>query len=272
MGFADASALERSGQDRFSGAIAPGWDIVGAANGGYLLAIAARAATMRSGRPDPVSVTGHFLAPGRPGPVSVETEVLKEGRQFSSVSARIFDANGRMLVASLGSYGDLTSFGSPERIDSEPPRLPPAHTLARMEPTDTFPPPFSANVDLRIHPDDVPYEAPNRQDLLQIRGWFKWPADEPIDSLGLVVATDAFPPAIFNAGLPIAWTPTLELTVHLRRRPEPDDWLRCLFTTRFVTGGFLEEDGEVWNRSGELIAQSRQIALVPKQQSEASPQ
>ena len=272
MGFADASALEQSDQDLFSGAIAPGWDIVGAANGGYLLAIAARAATMRSGRADPVSVTGHFLAPGRPGPITVETEVLKEGRRFASVAARIFDASGRMLVATLGSYGDLTTTGSPERIDSEPPRLPPANTLSRVEATDTFPPPFSANVDMRIHPDDVPFASPTRQNSLQIRGWFGWPGDEPLDSLGLVVASDAFPPVIFNADLPIAWTPTLELTVHLRRRPEPDDWLRCLFTTRFVTGGFLEEDGEIWNAAGELIAQSRQIALVPKQEPEASPQ
>ena len=81
--------------------------------------------------------------------------------------------------------------------------------------------------------------------------------------VGLLVAVDAFPPTVFNANLPVAWTPTIELTAHVRARPEPG-WLRCVFTTRFITGGFLEEDGEIWDASGRLVAQSRQLALLPR--------
>jgi hypothetical protein len=77
------------------------------------------------------------------------------------------------------------------------------------------------------------------------------------------VATDAFPPTAFDARLPLGWTPTVELTAHVRARPEPG-WLRCRFTTPFVTGGFLEEDGEVWDASGRSVARSRQLALVPR--------
>ena len=94
-------------------------------------------------------------------------------------------------------------------------------------------------------------------------GWFRFPGEEAGDWLGFSVAVDAFPPTVFRAGLPVAWTPTLELTAHIRARPEPG-WLRCAFTTRFITGGFLEEDGEVWDASGRLVAQSRQLALVPR--------
>jgi acyl-CoA thioesterase len=43
-----------------------------------------------------------------------------------------------------------------------------------------------------------------------------------------------------------------------------EGWLRCRFTTRFVTGGYLEEDGEVWDEAGRLVAQSRQLALLPR--------
>ena len=82
-------------------------------------------------------------------------------------------------------------------------------------------------------------------------------------AFGLLLAVDAFPPTAFNTRLPVAWTPTVELTAHVRARPVPG-WVRCRFSTRFVTGGFLEEDGEVWDERGRLVAQSRQLALVPR--------
>lgn len=53
------------------------------------------------------------------------------------------------------------------------------------------------------------------------------------------------------------------MTTHVRGIPEPG-WLRCKFTTRFITGGVLEEDGEVWDSTGRLVAQSRQLALMPR--------
>jgi hypothetical protein len=64
----------------WSGAIAPGWDIVANANGGYLLAIAARALGAALGRPDPVTISAHYLAPGKPGEVTIRTEVIKQDR------------------------------------------------------------------------------------------------------------------------------------------------------------------------------------------------
>jgi acyl-CoA thioesterase len=57
--------------------------------------------------------------------------------------------------------------------------------------------------------------------------------------------------------------PTLELTAHVRARPAPG-LLACDVRTRFVSAGFLEVDGEYWDSTGTLVAQSRQLALVPR--------
>jgi acyl-CoA thioesterase len=54
---------------------------------------------------------------------------------------------------------------------------------------------------------------------------------------------------------------TIQLTVHLRAKPAPG-WLACRATTRFVSGGYHEEDFEIWDANGTLVAQSRQLALL----------
>jgi Thioesterase-like superfamily len=198
--FATATAVQPIAAGQWSASIHPGWDIAGNANGGYLLAMATRALAGAAGRPDPVTVTAHYLSPGQPGRVEITTQILKEGRRFA-----------------VGTATMVSGSRPPGRQSGRP----------------------------------------------LMRGWFRLPRGEHLDSVALLCAVDAFPPTAFNARLPVAWTPTVELTAHIRANPAPG-WLRCRFSTRFVTAGFLEEDGEVWDSDGRLVGQSRQLALVPR--------
>jgi hypothetical protein len=63
--FAAATAVQPAAPGEWAASIAPGWEIAGNANGGYLLAMAARALAGATGRPDPVTATAHYLSPGR---------------------------------------------------------------------------------------------------------------------------------------------------------------------------------------------------------------
>jgi acyl-CoA thioesterase len=269
MTFAEATAVQlaSAGDGHYTATIAEGWDIAGNANGGYLMSIAARAITTATGKPDPLTVTGHFLAPGRPGPIDVHVVVHRRGGRHCTASATLTDAGGKPILVTLATTTDLSRASGPERVDSEPPPIPDPDDCYAVEPTETFPPPFMGQVELRIHPDDANFrsDVPTRAHRGQprMRGWFRLRGEQPIDTHALLLATDAFPPTIFNADLPVAWTPTVELTSHIRDLPTPG-WLRCSFATRFITGGYLEEDGEIWDTHGRLIAQSRQLALVPR--------
>lgn len=263
MTFAADTAIATTDGAGYTGQIVDGWDVVGNANGGYLMTIAARAMADAADRPDPVSITCHFLAPGKPGPVSIRPEIIKRGRTLTTVRADLREADHTLLTA-LGTFSDLTALEGPVRVDATPPDLPRPNECVRVRPSPAgLPPPLMGKIELRLHPDDVGFAADDGDTTPLIRGWLRPLEGEPLDVFMLLLAVDCFPPTIFKTGLPVAWTPTVELTAHIRGVPEPG-WLRCRFSTRFITGGMLEEDGEVWDNSDRLVAQSRQLALIPR--------
>jgi hypothetical protein len=68
------------------------------------------------------------------------------------------------------------------------------------------------------------------------------------------------PPAVLDLDLG-GWVPTVQLTVHLRGRPAPG-WLRVRSTTKAMIDGYLDEEAEFWDSDGNLVAQSRRLAML----------
>jgi acyl-CoA thioesterase len=189
-------------------------------------------------------------------------DIVKQGRSFGTASATLATPDQPLLLA-VGTFGHLVDQGGPQLVEQTPPPMPSPDRCTPVEPAGRFPPPLMGKIELRLHPDDMGFAQGRPSGQAVIRGWFRLRDGEAIDTIALLCAADAFPPAVFNANLPVSWVPTVELTTHIRHRPAPG-WLRCRFASRFVTGGFLEEDGEVWDASGRLVAQSRQLALIPR--------
>lgn len=265
MSFRDASDVIASGENLWRAELAENWDIVGNTNGGYMQAIAARASSLSVGGRDPVAVTGHFTRPGHTGPITIETEVVRHGRRFSVVRARMSQEDS-IILETLGTYTEEAT--ETEEIllsDIPPPEMPtPEQCLPVMPAPDggPFPPPFVGELDMRVDSEmagallsgDAGSEA-------LVRGWLRLKDGAELDPFSLILAADAFPPTAFAASLPVGWTPTLELTVHIRR-PQAKGWLQCQFESHFITNGYIEEDGLVWDEDGRIVAQSRQLSLV----------
>jgi acyl-CoA thioesterase len=260
--FRTDTAVSPVGDGRYAANIVDGWDINGNANGGYLLAIAARAIAAESGRPDPYTITAHYLAPGKPGPITVDVDIVRSGRLMVTSTARMRDSEGKVLMQLLAGCGDLATSAGPEQITIAPPDVPPPDECASTT-NDLVPMPFRARIEVRLHPDDAGFVRGEPSGQAVIRGWFRLRDSESLDTIAVLQAVDAFPPAVFNTSLPVSWVPTLELTTHVRARAE-GEWLRCRLSTNVVAGGFLEEESEVWDEQGRFIAQSRQLALVPR--------
>lgn len=251
----------------------PGWRIGGGINGGLLLALVGNALRAELGRdgghPDPFSLSAYYLSAGRPGPAEIRTELVRRGRTFSTGAATLFQAaeDGAPVerLRVLASYGDLSAAEGDVRTSATPPELPPPDQCIS---TEHAPPAFLTQaallerLDLRLDPACVGWALGQPSGVGKIQGWLRLADGREPDPLMLLLAVDALPPVTFDLGLP-GWTPTLELTAHVRARPVPG-WLRVVHSTRNLAGGLLEEDAEVWDESGRLVAQSRQLAVVPR--------
>ena len=188
--------------------IVSGWDINGNANGGYLMALAGRAMRDAAGRPDPISVTAHYLAPGRPGPVQVDSTVVKAGRRFATVSAQLRSGD-KPIMQLVGAFGDLASTESFEHVTSVPPDLPPFEECPlRERQQGTAEVALNDRTEVRLHPDHLGWLRGERSGSAEMAGWFAFRDGRPLDTLALLMVCDAFPPAVFHLDMPPGW-PTL---------------------------------------------------------------
>jgi len=255
----------------FTGTVNPAWNIGANPNGGYLLALAAQAMRQRTPRqPDPLSINVHYLRPGLAGqPCRIDTEVLRRGRTLSSVRATLVqDSSARLeLLATMGDLGEPEA-AAPPVLTLNPPEMPPPEACpTRSAPAQGVGLPILERLDVRLHPDDA---TPGAAGRARLRGWIRFTDGRAPDALAALLMADAFPPAVFGLLGMVGWVPTLELTVHLRRRPAPG-WLLGRFESQDLSGGRVIEDGALWDSAGQLVAQSRQLALVRQPQDDSRP-
>ncbi|RNL80815.1 thioesterase family protein [Nocardioides marmorisolisilvae] len=277
------TAVTSLGDGRYAAELAPGWVVGGGVNGGYVLATLANAVAAELGalvpekqHVDPFSVTSHFVTPASPGPAVVTCELVRSGGRFSTVRATLSqEVDGALVprIATHSTFGNLDT-AHDERSDAEaaslglalePPVLPaPEDCLDSQDAPEDFKKiaPLLDRFGTRFDPPTAAWRDgnPSRRGLIQ--GWFKLADDRPLDPIALLVVVDALPPVTFDLGMP-GWAPTLELTAHVRARPAPG-WAIVRHQTRTVAGGLFEEDCDVWDAGGRLVAQSRQLALQPR--------
>ena len=253
---------QKNGLTTFSAEVFDGWDITVNANGGYLLAMMGRAMQQHSGRRDPFTVTAHYLAPAPAGPLEIEVDTVKTGKLVTTMNATMRRGD-RNIMRVLGAWGEMAAV-EPQIVTATPPYLPSyEQCTSRNSDGGEFTICLLQNVTNRLHPDDSTFISGTPSGTAQMRGWIHFPDDRPIDTLALLLAVDAMPPPLFNLPYEKGWVPTLELTVHVRAVPVGKR-LACSFRTKVVQGGLLEEDGEIWDESGTLVALSRQMAVAPR--------
>jgi acyl-CoA thioesterase len=238
------------------------WWVARGPNGGYVAALLVRALEAAVGDPARQlrSITVHYVRPPAEGPARVETRIERVGGSLTSVSARLVQGDALQALA-------LAAFSKPRATASfhhavMPEVAPPEAIAPRGDPRV----PIHARYEQRWAIGPHYFEGARGREAIT-GGWIRLAeGSHALDAALLTAYADAWPPSVFATNeLPMALggVPTVDLTVHVRGElPLPDDFVLVSFRTREVSGGFLEEDGEIWSRDGRLLAHSRQLGVV----------
>jgi acyl-CoA thioesterase len=253
----DDTAVHPIGDGVYTTRLSAAWNIGATPNGGYAMSSALRALVDVTGRPDPVSVTVHYLRPATPDADGmITTRVVRSGRSASYATATLVqDATERLTVAAV--LADLSAprgtMPDPRLTVVAPEIAPPEACADRGDLDQGIELPLLSRVEVRVQADAGVHAT--------VDGWVRLRDGSAPSSTTLPLFADVFPPALHATVGRVGWVPTLELTVHVRRRPQPG-WVQAHITCDDVAAGLMIETGSLWDSSGALVARSRQLGML----------
>jgi hypothetical protein len=286
---------------RFAIMVAAGGAAPPAVNGGILMATVLRAVLDCAPNPYPVATSANFLRVPGIGPAEVAVDWIKRGKTASTARAALLQDGEPVLDTTIttgplppavaavsqqaavaldagldGAGADWQSLNwtgaPPDFPDIEdcvdlawwPGRTAAADAAAGSEESAVAAAAavagFAAHVEVLLDPAGLGWRDGRPSGVPQMRGYVRLREDRDPDALMLALAVDALPPVVFGLGA-TGWAPTVELTWHMRAVPAPGP-LQVAARSRHVSGGWFDEEAEVWDAAGRLVAQSRQLARV----------
>ncbi|MFI9510665.1 thioesterase family protein [Nocardia sp. NPDC052566] len=255
---------------RYVGTIEPTWTIGPKVHGGTMVAASAAAATrwLRTAHPElaemaPIAASSDFRGAPDPGEIEYEVRIRKVGRQICLADTDLRQ-HGKTLVRTAFTFGHLDDGEPLYAGDDEMPTEPPAGALHYGTGSPMSVVNVAQGAELAIDTDWARFLS-GEKGIPRLRLWIRPfagdAADPEVATFFAMMSADMSPPVPMNLGH-FGWAPTVQMTTYLRRRPAPG-WLRIIATSREVGGRMFDEDQLVLDSTGAVVAQSRQLALMP---------
>ena len=254
--FDDDMKLTMEKPGLFTGKITENWSINDVPNGGYIMALITEAMKRSSDKTDTPILTSNYLAKCTPGAIEIQVKVLSRSKQFTRFEATLLQ-EGQEKVRSLGTFAQSKDECFIEQVEATIPETAPLEECIAVPAFEKYT--LYNHMDVRLDPRCAGWMDGKLTEKSEQCGWIKFKHDRPFCMASIALIADSFPPAVLATQGMIAWVPTIEFSVNIRNIPQTK-WLKCLFRTRFINCGLVEEDGEIWDEEGIIIALSRQIA------------
>lgn len=263
--FDDATQAIKVDDTTYDVCLDGGYAVGAALNGGYLMAVMLRAVVDASPHPHPVATSAQFLRVPRIGPATVRLEPVKSGRTATVTRATLVQ-DGTAFVDAFVTTATLRPY-VPGEPTGGPAWSAPAPAMPPIEECRALPAPrpesnmtLSTQLELLFDPPTIGWYTGEPTGRPECRAYFRMAEPQDPDPFVLALAVDALPPVVFSAGAR-GWAPTVELTWYLRALPAPG-WLTLIGHGDLIAEGWFDENVEVRDSAGRLVAQSRQLARL----------
>lgn len=259
---ADAEGLDRATQLDGNGGshstrLSRAWEIWGP-NGGYLAALALRAAGLRAEIKRPTSFYCHFLRSPDFDRVELEVEVLRGGRRSESLAVRMTQHGKPVLQALVGTTADAPGH---EHQQVQAPDVPGPEGLQSMEELfsegERPPFPFWENIERR----PIDQSTTTEPGPAIVREWTRFRPeacfeDPFLDAARSLILLDTY-------GWPAAYrmyrhatriAPNLDTSAWFHQLRPHSEWLLIDHECIVAHDGLLGVSGRVWSTDGRLLA------------------
>jgi len=135
-----------------------------------------------------------------------------------------------------------------------------------------FTPAFIQQLECSIHPDHAWWnrkaDEDNTDNEARCSAFLEMKGGRP-DQFCLSFYSDILPPVVCNKYGPLGWIPTITLTTHIRQLPSTNE-LYADFKATDINKGYFEQDCNIWDLNGNLVASSRQLTRILKSEDKLS--
>ncbi len=269
MGSLQEDTEVTGGPGSYSAKVWPDWDFW-APNGGYLSALALRAAGAESEHGRPIAYYCHYLHPGTSGEVAELTvTTLRRSKRTQALRVEMVQEDMRVLEAMVWT---ATPSGGLDYSEARMPEVPPPAELRNSEEIhfpDKAPFPFWNNVEGR------PVSWTGRWDERPVMHplWRTWNRFRPVatfedpfvDAARSIVLIDTmlYPAAAMTqkGAFPFV-APSMDLAVRFHRAVPQSEWLLTSTESPIAVDGVIGGYAAVWSEDGELVATGGQQMIV----------
>ena len=244
-------------------------------HGGYLLALMNKALSSVLTHPNSINSNVYFLDRTEPKPAELHVEVIRTSRGSSMGQVRLMQ-NGKLtcLFSALCSDFQYMKGHSgletplPEIMNSVPENQFKVMNYENFKAGST--PSFIQQLEMSVHPDHAWWDRDISMDVAEARcSAFLELKGGAADTFVLSYLADILPPVVQNKYGSLGWVPTLTLTCNIRQLPKTNR-LFIDGLAKDISNGYFEQDCNIWDMDGNLVATSRQLAKILKSEEKIS--
>ena len=246
-------------------------------HGGYLMAIMHKALTNVLPHSTAISSSVQYLDRIDAKPFELVVETFKTSRGSSSGIVKLIQ-DKKICTTFTGTCSDFEFMKGYDDLQKPLPKIfkdKDKNDYVKMnydKISKGFTPAFIQQLECLIHPDHAWWNrekgSDNSDNEARCSAFLEMEGGTP-DQFCLSFYSDILPPVVSNKYGPLGWIPTITLTTHIRQLPSTSE-VYADFKASDINKGYFEQDCNIWDLDGNLVASSRQLTRILKSEEKLS--